>query len=259
MLFRSIFLPHIGYKVGLRYDPSLTIDENRRFIKSAIDIYRIKGSILSIKRVMTLLGYSCEVVEPHKLMMKYGISKYNFIDHYQDWRYYHDGVFEIVTDNVSLNKYKDTISNLVQPVGTRLVARANINLGLVPFLGDVITEYSNSYFTELIVKLFKAGSIFDEITYERTRSGNVDLFGIYADMGIELGSVVGFRRVWDSQIFSLSDLSVPNIVINPARRYSVTQGAFSGDTSLVTGWTCPYDELSQLDVQLDLLLTSKNE
>ena len=254
-----VFLPHIGYKIGLRYDPALTIDENRRFIKSAIDIYRIKGSILSIKRLMTLMGYECEVVEPHKLVMRYGISKYDFIHHYQDWRYYHDGVFEIVTDNISLNQYKETISTLVQPVGTRLVARANINLGLVPFLGDVLTEYSNSYFTELRVRLLKAGNIFDEFSHERTRSGNVDLFGLYADIGVELGEIVGFRRVWDSRLFSLSDLSTPNIIVNPARRYSVTQGAFSSDTSTITGWTCPYDELSQLDIQLDLLLTSKNE
>ena len=254
-----VFLPHIGYQVGLKYDSSLSIDENRNLIKSAIDIYRIKGSILSIKRVMKLLGYPCEVVEPHKQIMRYGVSKYNFIDHYQDWKYYHNGVFEVVTENISLNKYKDTLSSLVKPVGTRLVARANLYLGLIPFLGDILTERSNSFFTEAIVRMLKAGAIFDEITHSRTRSGDVELFGIYDDVGTELGEIVGFRRVWDSKIYSLSDLSTPNIMINPAGKYSVTRGAFSGETSTISSWTSPYDESSQLDLQLDLVLTSKNE
>lgn len=254
-----IYLPSIGYKVGYLYDPSLTISENRRFIKSVIDIYRIKGSILSIKRVMGLLGYSCEIFEPFKSILKYGRSRYDFTHHYQDWRYYHEGVFEVITDGISIDKYKNQISSLVQPVGTRMVARSNLDLGLLPFLGDIETEYSHSYFTELLVKIYKSGNIFDSISTQRTRSGNVDLHGLYADIGLEIGNVPNYRKVWDSQIFSLSDLSIPIIIVNPARRFSQTQGSFSSDTSNVTGWESPYDETSRFDLQLDIQLNIKNE
>ena len=254
-----VFLPHLSYTIGRRYNSALSIAKNREFIKSAIDIYKIKGSILSIKRIMALMGYSCDVVEPYALMLQYGKSTYDFTNHYQDWKYYHDGVFEVVTDSISLNDYKDSISTLVQPVGTKMLARANLKLGLVPFLGESLTEYSDSYFIELLVKIFKAGSIYDTITHDRTRSGNVELFGIYDDVSADLGDIPGYRRVWDSKLFSLSDLSTPTIVVNPAGRFSITQGAFSGDTSIITGWTSPYDEMSRFDLQLDLVLTSKNE
>lgn len=253
------YLPNLGYKVGYIYDPSLTISQNRHFIKSAIDIYRIKGTILSIKRVMSLLGYTCEVFEPYKYIIKYGRSKYNFLHHYQDWRYYHEGIFEVITDGVSIDKYKNQISTLVKPAGTRMVSRANLNLGLLPLLGDIETQYSHSYFTELMVRLFKSGNIFDEISSRRTRSGEVDLYGLYADVGLELGEIAGYRKVWDSQVFSLSDLSTPVIVINPARRFSQIQGSFSSDTSDIIGWDCPYDETSRFDLQLEAQLLIKNE
>lgn len=251
------FLPYLSLKNGLKYDSLLNIYQNRKFVKSAIPIYRIKGSTLSIKRVMNLLGYECDVIEPYKLMLRYGVSKYSDQHHFQDWQYYHDGVFEIVTDNVSLSNYKDEITSLVQPVGTRLVGRANINLGLLPFLGDIITRYSDSYFIESIVKASKGGNIFDNLL--GARSGNVELWGLYTDAGIEIEPVIAFRRIWDSQVFSGTDLLEPVLVTMPAGRRSDNVGPLSGDVQLVTGWDSVYDELTPLDIQLEALITTKNE
>lgn len=254
-----VFLPYLSLKNGLRYDPSLTIYQNRKFTKSAIPIYRIKGSILSIKQVMNLMGYACNVVEPFKLTLRYGISAYLDQHHYQDWKYYHDGVFEIVTDDISFNDYQYKITSLVQPVGTRLVGRANINLGLLPILGDIITRYSDSYFIEAIIQAQKSGNIFDSLSERRTRSGDVELWGLYADVGLEIDPVLAFRKIWDSQVFSGADLLEPIIDIMPAARYSDNIGALSGEVQLVKGWTSKYDELTPLDIQLEANITTKNE
>ena len=81
------YLPYIGQKIGYKYDPRLTVAQNRDFIRSAISVYRIKGTILSIKRMMSLLGYQCEVYEPYKNMYRYGKSTYSGLDHITDARY----------------------------------------------------------------------------------------------------------------------------------------------------------------------------
>ena len=255
------FLPLLGLDHGYVYDDSLTIAQNRILEKRSIDFYKVKGTLTSIDIVMRLLGYDCSIVEPHKLMMKYGISKYNSKDHYQDWAYYHDGVFEIITDGVSLNSYKRAIRTKVQLAGTRLVGRANMNLGLIPAVGEILNYYSDSFFSEAIVKAFKAGNIYDTITdpSQRTRSGNVELWGLYLDLAVDLGEVTSFRRVWDSNIFSFEDLARAITVINPASRYSVIKGAYSGDVTTITGYDSPYDETSPLDIQLDFNVISKSE
>lgn len=255
----SVYLPLMSHKTGLRYNPNLSIEENRRLVKSAISIYKIKGTILSIKRVMSILGFACDVIEPYKLMLQYGKSSYNSQSHFQDWKLYHDGVFEIITDNISINDYSKQISALVQPAGTRLIGRANIYLGLLPVLEDIIIKRSNSYFIELFVQCFKYGNIFDALSADRTRSGRTELRGIFADISTYLDVTTQYRRVWDSTIFSFRDLSEPILKIVPAGSFSQAIGAYSSISTLVMGWSSEYDETSPLDKQLELLVISRDE
>lgn len=256
-----IYLPLIGLDLGYVYSDRRTVAQNRKLIQRSIPFYKIKGTNKSITILMNLLGYDCDIVEPFKYMLKYGISKYDSEDHYQDWAYYHDGVFEIVTDGISLDKYQKSVKQNVQLAGTRLVSRANMNLGLVPIVGEILYSYSNSYFIESVIKAFKAGNIYDTITHsqDRTKSGNLELSGIYLDLSVDIGSLTSFRRIWDTGLFTFDDVAEPIIDTIPANTFSVVRGAYSGQVQVISGYESPYTEKTPFDLQLPIDVIARSE
>ena len=249
--FAPKFLPDVGYKIGYNYNSELSLSENRKFIKSAIEVYRIKGTILSIKRMMRLLGYECRVNEPYKQIFTLNKSKLGGLHKLTDWEYYHHGVFEIETDNVSMAAYKKTIASTVQPVGTRMIGRNNVTLPLIPMISPTeLVEYLyKAIYIESIVKYIKSGDIYDVGSSRRSRSGDREVNGFYIGKGIEMFAQA-FRRVFDSNIFSLADLTTSYITTTPAGRYSTGRGPYSGSIKKVNWNTTNYNELSPLDVQL---------
>lgn len=255
------FLPLIGLDLGYPYDDRRDIAENRKLIQRAVPFYQLKGTQKSIHIVMDWLGYKCEVIEPFKDILKYGISKYDFKHHYQDWAYYHDGVFEVITDGVSLNQYQRTLRNSVQVAGTRLVGRANINLGLIPIVNEILYTHSDSIFIEAVVRAYVAGNIYDTITdpRARTRSGNLALSGIYLDLSVDIGSLQSFRRIWDTNLFSFDDVTEPITETIPANTLSVIRGAYSGQVNIITGYETPYDETTPFDLQLPISVVARSE
>jgi hypothetical protein len=246
------FLPLIGQRVGCKYDPRLSVAQNRKFIQSAIEVYKIKGTVLSIKRIMSLLGYTCQVYEPYKNLYRYSKSKYSGLDHYTDWGYYHHGVFEIITDGVPLSLYKDVIAGTVQPVGTRLSGLCNLTVPIVPIISNFETQRNKqiAIYQELYVKCIVSGDIYDVVMRPRTRSGSRQVTGFYIDIGIELSKTPAYRRVFDSEIFTFEDLVQEVIDVEPAGVYSKSRGAYSSSKRLRTFLPCQYTENTPLDVQL---------
>ena len=249
------FLPELGYNVGYVYDPKLSIAKNRKFIKSVVEVYKIKGTILSIKRIMRLLGHECRVIEPYKQIFKYNASKYSSGQKYSDWEYYHHGVFEIETEGVPIKDYKDVIASTVQPVGTRLVGRNNVSFPLIPMVppDELIKHLFKSIYTESVIQLKKSGDIYDSLSSRKSRSGNLEVSGFYISKGLELFAQA-FRRVFDSIIFSLADLASFDIITTPAARYSLLTGPYSGSSRRTVWNETKYNELSPLDLQLPFSL-----
>lgn len=247
-----IFLPHVGYKVGYVYNKSLSIAQNRKFIRSAIDVYRIKGTILSVKRLMRLMGYDCRVNEPFKEIFKLNKSKLGGNHKLVDWGYYHDGIFEIETDDISLPLYKQIITSTVQPAGTRLVGRNNISMPIVLMLrpSESIDALYKAIYIESVIRLLKSGDIYDvKSSIRRSKSGDRHVSGFYISKGIEMFAQA-FRKVFDSEIFSLADLTTSYVVEIPAGQYSGGRGPYSGSVKKTFWNTTAYTELSPLDLQL---------
>lgn len=252
IVLEPTFLPHVGYKVGYVYNKSLSIAQNRKFIRSAIDVYRIKGTILSVKRLMRLMGYDCKVNEPFKEIFKLNKSKLGGSHKLTNWDYYHDGIFEIETDDISLPLYKEIITSTVQPVGTRLIGRNNISIPIVPILppSDDINNLYKAIYIESVIKLLKSGDIYDvRSSSRRSKSGDRQVSGFYVSKGIEM-LAQAFRRVFDSEIFSLADLATSYVTEIPAGHYSKVRGPYSGSVKRTHWNTTQYNELSPLDLQL---------
>jgi hypothetical protein len=248
-----VFLPLLGQKVGYTYDPSKSIAVNRKLIQNAIDIYKIKGSITSIKRVMRLLGYDCEVYEPYVDIFRYNISTYDGPHRIQNWDFYHHGVFEIITNDVPLSAYKSAIASTVQPAGTRLVSAVMETMNLVPFIiGTGLPQDQKSIhvlFVEMIAKSLKAGDLFDGFSPRRSRSGSREVTGFYKDLGIDIYSTA-FRRVWDSHIFSFAELAEKVWKEKPAAIFSTSRGVKSGPVRTFDYGASEYTEQSPFDLQL---------
>ena len=247
-----IFLPHVGYKIGYAYNKSLSIAQNRKFIRSAIDVYRIKGTMLSIKRLMRLMGYDCKINEPFKEIFKLNKSKLGGSHKLTDWGYYHDGIFEIETDDISLPLYKQIITSTVQPAGTRMVGRNNISMPIIPMLrpSESVDNLYKAIYIESVIRLLKSGDIYDvKSSSRRSKSGDRHISGFYISKGIEMFAQA-FRRVFDSEIFSLADLTTSYIVETPAGQYSKGRGPYSGSVKRTFWNTTEYNELSPLDLQL---------
>jgi hypothetical protein len=247
-----MFLPLLGQKVGYTYDPSKSIAVNRKFITNAIDIYRIKGSITSIKRVMRLLGYDCEVYEPHVDIFRYNLSTYNGPHRIQTWDYYHHGVFEIVTEGIPLSAYKAQIASTVQPAGTRMVSAVMLPMNPVAFVIGTGLPHDqksvNALFMEIIVKAIKAGDRYDGISPRRSRSGSREVIGFYKDIGLDIYAEA-FRRVWDSHIFTFENLSDKVWKQTPANIYSKSLGVKSGPKLSYEYEDSEYDEQTPFDRQ----------
>jgi hypothetical protein len=250
------YLPDLGYEIGYAYNGGMSIADNRKFIKSAIEVYRIKGTALSIKRIMRLLGYECRINEPFKHIFTLNKSKLGGVDRLTDWNYYHHGIVEIETNDVSMSAYKTAISSTVQPVGTRLVGRNNIAIPLIPMIPptELIEHVFRSIYIESVIRYLKSGDIYDiGSSSRRSRSGNRGISGFYIGKGIELFAQA-FRRVFDSNIFSLADLSTSYETVKPAGRYSSIRGPYSGSSKKINWNTTQYNELSPLDLQLPFAL-----
>jgi hypothetical protein len=245
------YLPLIGQKIGYKYDPRLSVAQNRKFIQSAIEVYRIKGTVLSIQRMMRLLGYECQVYEPYKNIYRYGKSAYSGVDHITDWNYYHHGVFEIITEGIPLALYKDIIAGTVQPVGTRLSGLCKNTLSIVPIIAEheIQANKFNSIYQELAVKFVMSGAIYDVSSTERSRSASRQVTGFYSDRGVEM-IVQAYRRVFDSALFAFEDLVEETWSVKPAGAYSTSRGAYSSLDRKKVYLPCPYTENTPFDLQL---------